>query len=125
MFPFFPLQLWPPNGFSATQGQSLAILWSGVLRSFLAQCHAVFKSVERASTVAQAQSVFLQAKVILLIQRMLLEDRISGEFISRCDASTFQLSASLPQSPTSGPSPSSPGKGAGRDLTLSVLHTGS
>jgi hypothetical protein len=39
-------------------------------------------------------------KVVLLIQRMLLEDRTSGDFLSRCDPVTFQLAPLLPPSPT-------------------------
>jgi len=100
-------QLWPANGFTQAQGQSLALLWCDVLRSFVAHCRSVFSTVGQAGSSAQAQANFPRAKLLLLIQRMLLEDRVSGDFLFRCDASTFQLSAHVPASPT-GASPKTP-----------------
>ena len=77
--------------------QSAALLWSDVLRSLLAACHASFSP---SSLNYPGGSGLLRAKLLLLLFRLLLDDRVSADFLFRCEAATLRLCQMEPASPT-------------------------
>ncbi|KAL3680336.1 hypothetical protein R1sor_023292 [Riccia sorocarpa] len=85
-------QIWPSSDFVASQGpgattgQTAAVLWISVFKSFLSLSKEILFHLPSTGAVG-----VMRGKLCLIILRCLVENHVSADFLSRADAETFSL----------------------------------
>ncbi|BBN17037.1 hypothetical protein MPTK1_7g11460 [Marchantia polymorpha subsp. ruderalis] len=85
-------QIWPSSDFSpvqgagTTSGQTAALLWIDVFKSFLTLSKDVLSRMSTTGVVG-----VMRGKLCLTILRCMVENHVSADFLSRADADSFSL----------------------------------